>query len=309
MPRPRDADALSEDASRTTEPPSVGPADLPGDILAAAEFVGGVVVAAEGITTLRSRGGRHLCFKLRFADGRTVKGRSFRSLDRRETVSALAPRLRGLPFSRLLADHGSATIEEWIDGTPVRADSMSPDGVGGLARVLVTLHRREASDEAAQAGPFSRRLQKQLGLLVDESHLGSQVAAALHERALENKAGGLEAGIIHTDYHPRNMIATRGGEVWIVDNEGIRHGALDFDLARCWQQWPMTPMQREAFCQAYAERRSLKSFLAHQVFWSIVTRVHSARIHLRRRQPVEALLAALERTARGDDAGLWAERT
>jgi hypothetical protein len=291
-----------------THSTSVDPADLPGDIHAAAELLGGVVAAAEGITTMRSRGGRHLCFKLQLADGRTVKGRFFHSLERRERVTALAPRLRGLPFSRILGVHGSVTIEEWIDGTPVRADALSPDGIGGLARVLVTLHLREAPGEAAHAESLSRRLKKQLGLLVDDGYMGSQVAAALHERALENEADGLRAGIIHTDYTPRNMIARGDGEIWIVDNEGMRHGALDYDVARCWQQWPMTPTQREAFCQAYAEHRSLEAFLAHEVYWSIVAQVHSARFHLRHQQPIDALLEPLERTARGDDVVLWAER-
>ena len=152
---------------------------------------------------------------------------------------------------------------------------------------------------------YSDRLRDQLELLVEEGELDSRTARRLFDRATNREETELEKGIIHTDFHPRNMIMREDGEVWIIDNEDIRLGAFDYDLARCWGQWPMTGAQREAFSKAYGVFRSMDSFFAYQEFWSICTLVNSAKIHARHLQPIQSFLKQLEQLSQNAEDTLW----
>ena len=69
----------------------------------------------------------------------------------------------------------------------------------------------------------------------------------------------------------------------------------------------MTPAQRESFCKAYSEFRSLDSFLAYEEFWSICTLVSTARIHVQHRQPIQSLMKQLESISQGAADALWPE--
>lgn len=282
------------------------------DILEAVRKLGAGIDTVEGITRLRAPGRRHASFRLKLTDGRTVKGRRFKSAERRESVTALYPLLEGLPLSRILSVHGAATIEEWIHGSPVEPGELGTELIHDLASILGTLHSRSVSRGISPTQTrgmdwHSGRLRNQLTQLVDLDQIGSETARKLFDRAMDSQATGLENGIIHTDFHPRNMVMKQDGEIWIIDNEGIRLGALDYDVARCWRQWPMTRAQRDIFCKAYRDFRSLDSFLAHQEFWSICTLVHSARIHLRHRQPSHCFLERLEQLSLRAGDALWPE--
>lgn len=285
---------------------------LGSDILEAVRKLGSGIDTVEAITTLRAPGRRHACFRLKLTDGRTVKGRRFKSAERRESVSALYPLMEGLPFSRILSVHGAATIEEWIVGSPVEPGELGPELTHHLAAILGTLHTRNIARELSPAkvphmDRYSDRLRNQLALLADQGHIDSQTAKTLFDRAMNIQATGLENGIIHTDFHPRNMVMKQDGEIWIIDNEDIGLGALDYDIARCWRQWPMTRAQRDAFCKAYSDFRSLNLFLEYQEFWSICTLVNSARIQLRHRQPIQCFLEQLEQISQRAGDALWPE--
>jgi hypothetical protein len=71
------------------------------------------------------------------------------------------------------------------------------------------------------------------------------------------------------------------GRVWIVDNEGLGFGALDFDLARSWYRWPLAPELRQAFYRGYGEHRPVDSLRAHFWYWAISVLVASAVFRLR----------------------------
>jgi len=284
------------------------------DILAAVSNLGGKIDTFEEITRLRTPESRHGCFRLVLMDGRIVKGRRFKSAEKRESVTALYPSLEGLPFSRILSMHGAATIEEWIHGSPVDPEELSAERTHDLATILGTLHSRSVpreivTNENPDVDEYSDRLASQLRLLVDQGHSDSQRAERLFTRATARVPTELENGIMHTDFHPRNMILNRDGEVWTVDNEDLRLGALDYDVARCWRQWPMTRAQRDAFCSAYGHIRSLESFLTHQEFWSICTLVNSTFIHLRYQQPIQEFLEQLDGMLEPTGDALWPVRS
>ena len=282
------------------------------DILRAVSDLGGTIDSIEEITRLRGAGKLNACFRVQLKDGRTVKGRRFRPVSKRERVTSLHPALQGLPFSRLLAVHGSATIEEWVHGTPVEPGWISDEQIHNLTTILGSLHcrsvpRDSSLNKARDVDWALRRLRIQLAELESEGHIDSHNVTQLMNLAMNNMPPGLEIGIIHTDFHPQNMIMKQDDEIWIIDNEGISLGALDFDIARCWLHWPMTRQQRNIFCNTYREFRNLDTFLAHQRFWSICTLVSTTRTQVRFRQPSQGLLKKLNRTVQNVGEELWPE--
>ena len=282
------------------------------DLIGLIDELGGRLESAEDITRLESPKSSKACFKLLFEDGRMFKGRRFKSAERRKSVSDLVSLLEGLPFSPVIATHGAAIMEEWIIGSQLLADDMSADQTRKMATILGTLHAIEHYPENPPAHNLESawyivRLRNQLAKLVQKGRLESDTRHTLIGLAESNRPGDLEAGIIHTDYHPRNMVIDQDGEIWIIDNEGIRLGACDFDIARCWRQWPMTRAHREVFCSAYSKFRSLDVFFAHQKFWGIYTLALSAKVYLQHGRPIRQFVEDLYRISRGAEYTLWPE--
>ncbi len=280
------------------------------DLVAALRELGGDIESAEEITRLRSPDTARASFRLSMKDGRTLKGRRFRSAEHRKSVTDLMPLLRGLPMSRLIAARGAATIEDWIVGAPLQAALMNEDNIRYVATVMGRLHALNGFQHGSLAKAhdtawYLERLKKQLEWLVRQDGMDLKIGTQLFNAALNNKPLKLEVGLIHTDIHPRNMIMAEGGEIWIVDNEGLRLGAVDYDIARSWRQWPMSPRQRDVFSSAYGQLRAMDAFLEHQEFWAICTLVVTARIHGRHGRPVQGFLENLQHIALGSGEFLW----
>ena len=69
----------------------------------------------------------------------------------------------------------------------------------------------------------------------------------------------------------------------------------------------MARAQRDAFCRAYSDFRSLDLFIAYQEFWSICTLVNTAKIHSRYQRPIQAFLRHLEQISQRAGHALWPE--
>lgn len=284
------------------------------DIQKAVEILEGEIDASEEITGLRAPGKRRACFRLRLKDGRIVKGRRFASVEKRETFTSLCPALDRLPFSRVLAAHGAATIEEWVPGTPVEPDDLVGGFTGDLATVLGNLNRRPIPREASTAkirgvNWHTNRLRNFLAELTTQGHVNSTFTTKIFDLASDNQPPDFECGVIHTDFHPQNMVLREQNEICTIDNEGLRIGVLDFDIARCWRRWPMTREQRNVFRQAYGHFRCLDSFLAHQKFWSISTLALTARINERHGRPIQGYLNTLAQIVQNEDDALWPQHS
>ncbi len=282
------------------------------EIVEAVENLGDDIASAEEITRCPKPGSQRACFRVKFANGRSVKARRFVSAEKRESVTRLRAALDRLPFSRIIASYGAATIEEWIPGSPIDADNIGVEVIRDQATLLGRLHSRHVPDEL-HAGKirdwtgYSDRLRKQVLALVEQRHISSMTIEALLDHAGEDPGQSLECGIIHTDFHPGNMVLNPAGEVWVVDNEDIRLGLFDYDIARCWIQWPMTEAQRDVFCTAYTDFRSLDTFFASQRFWSVCALVNSAYLRVQSRRPSQSALMQLDKISRRPDKIIWAE--
>ena len=104
------------------------------------------------------------------------------------------------------------------------------------------------------------------------------------------------------------MVVKSGGAIVLVDNEHLRVGALDYDLARCWCRWNISRQQRDAFCRGYGQHRKLDRFAAYQIFWFISVLSLSAKVHLKHGKTNEAVFAALEKIAADPAGSRWSFR-
>jgi len=279
------------------------------DLLSLVADLGGALCSFYELTRQRRIGSQRASFRLHFTDGRIFKGRQFESEEQRALVTLLLSRLAGFPFSAIIASRGLATIEEWIIGSPPDLSAVGDELIMSAADVLARLHTfRDYPGEmpCAYDGVALDRLTYELEVLRGAGSLNAGVVEKLTMIAESNRPEGrLDFGVIHTDFHPDNMIVARDGTLHIVDNEHIKIGALDFDLARSWSRWPMSVSQRRLFRQTYERMRNMDDFLVHGRFWAILSLTRTAYVHHRCRATNPESLNQLERIARSGGRSTW----
>jgi len=284
--------------------------ELGPDLLAAVARLGLSVVNFSEISRKPGGPAGRACFRLRLNNGQVLKGRHYGSAQRCREVVSLYEYLEGLPFSKLLASSGQASVEQWIDGVSPEPHEMPRAQFDSLARLLGTLNTIPV-DPANWCGnvrsldDHSNSLSKKLCVLVEHDCLGDRQAKALKRLAGTHRPVHADTRLIHMDFHPRNMVLGQDRNIWIIDNELLRLGVVDLDVARSWRLWPMTPEQREQFVRTYGKIRDLDKFLSHEIFWAITTLVGSAHFHFRLGRPIQRYLHALQRIVDGDEGGYW----
>jgi Ser/Thr protein kinase RdoA (MazF antagonist) len=290
------------------------PNHIGGDLQALVLSLGGEVACVEPITRLISPRQSKAQFKLTFADGRQFKGRRYESRNKRRRVSTLAPLLDGLPFTQIIAAKGRATLEEWVTGTTLRAAEVSEQQACDAGALLGLVHTREGIPPAAwaESPDVDAPLEKIVSHL-DRISRGvaelSPLCEHLAELARGLQPGAFQSGLIHADYAVDNMIIAEDGHIIVVDNEHLRVGPLDYDLARCWSRWPMTESLRQAFGEGYQQHRSLEPFAKNRQFWAIRALSQSLSVHLKHGKSNRPVLEALQRVADGETDHLWPSRT
>lgn len=272
--------------------------------------IGGELSSIEEVTTLRTKTKDRACYRIGLTDGRTVKARCFASIEKRQAFMNLIPALDGLPFNRVLTASGCVVIEEWIDGSAVQSHSLTSDDTRQLATVLARLNRKRIPStvrtKTLQGIEWHvARLGNLLQNLVKKNRIESSLAGKILKIAEAHQPKDFELGVIHTDFHPQNMIRCPNDEIWTIDNEGLRIGVLDFDLGRCLTRWAMTPTQRKTFFHGYSEVRSLAPFLEHQTFWAINTLVLTIEINDNHGRSIDHFLARLNCVTENSKDGIW----
>lgn len=268
------------------------------DLLSLIEGLGGVLASFEELTRLKRSDSPRASFRLNLADGRIFKGRQFDTKDQRTSVTSLLSKLEGLPFNSVIATRGIATIEEWIVGSPLVMRDVRNEFIVTSANVLGRLHSIQDYPRETPFIPEPEtvsldRIKHELDDLHRQGLLRGDTVLPLFYIAEDNKPAELKFGFIHTDFHPENMIVTADGTLYIIDNEHIKIGALDFDLARSWSRWPMNDSQREIFRMTYEENRRLDEFFTHEKFWAVLSLTRTAYIHARHRKANQMALDQL----------------
>lgn len=255
------------------------------------------------LTRLRGSAVDHASFRLELTDGRILKGRRLSSAAQATLVAAILALVDRRHFPAVLAQAGAGLIEEWRAGEPLGERDVDPAFARRCGQVLGALHRvpRPALAVPWRARPGRRLRLFQRQAMALESWGALSTASRLRAVALarDHAPADAEIGVVHHDFCAENLVRDPGGHPHVIDNETLRIGVLDFDLARTWYRWPMTDRMAGAFLDGYAEHRSLATYLAHFSFWALAVLVDAAHFHLkagteRASDALDALHALLE---------------
>lgn len=265
-----------------------------------------------GIQPLPSRANPSLRrgpWRLEFSDGSLMKARRLETPERAAAVEYLAGLCTHLPMASVLARRGCLLLESWIPGPTFDTILLGLDRAEAMGTLLGRLSRAGQGDRLADPGrqrllSALEKLEKALTELTQLQVLHADVASRLLERALANAPEHAEAGLVHLDVQPRNVVHRPDGP-WLVDNELLEVGPLDLDLARTWLLWPMGAAEQARFLKGYETYRSVASFRLHELFWAIYVTACSLAYRLRSGLPQEGLLSALNRLASGDLPRVW----
>ncbi len=248
-------------------------------------------------------------FRLRFADGRVLKGRRFARAPQAKEVEDILRQLCGHGLPAVVARAGAALLTEWIDGQGLNAATWTAEVLrqcgalqGSLHSVPVSAaHRRTPS---RVIGRWHSNLQRQLTQLAAAGALEPGEAHTSFAIAARCAPSSCTVGYIHGDFCPENLVLQPSGEVGVVDNETLSIDAHDYDLGRTWYRWPIQVAQREAYLEGYNCYRSAAGFLQHFPFWAIAGVVAGAVFRLEKHAsassvPINRLRALVRDAERG----------
>jgi hypothetical protein len=269
---------------------TAGPAALEAlgaDLSALLAVMGAAVVEVLPVTTIRWAGARRAAFRLTLADGQVFKGRRLNTPADAERVAHLSSLLDPRHFPPVLAHRGSALLTRWIPGEPVRNGAWPPARLGACGRLQGAIHRIHVPPEISvllrPTPDWTRRLDQCLDELVAGGALDTRSAREIHHLVAVSAPATVGVGVCHTDFCADNIVVSDAGRIWVVDNEGISLNAPEFDLARTWYRWPMTPTQARAYADGYGPHDHSARFAAHFLHWALLAVLESAAYRVRAR--------------------------
>jgi hypothetical protein len=259
---------------------------LGGPLAALLASAGAAAVRTEEITMLPAGGARRT-FRIWLDDGRSLKGRLFRTPELAEVAWRIHREAAPPMLARALARDGAVMLEEWVEGAVLTQGRVGIELFREAGRLLGGLHsiappstsgirfRALGAAEWARRTDGNLRLLRRAGILTPERarELGGLVRPCVSHAA--------EIGIVHRDWCPENLVERPDGELVSVDNGSLTIGAIDEDLARVWHRWPMTDGEREVFLDGYRLHREAPAFGRPTVFWAVVVSVNAARVRAR----------------------------
>lgn len=280
------------------------------DLQVLEQQLGGDIESAEELTRLTSGEQQKASFKITLHDGRHFKLRRFKSEEDCASVVALSPLLKNLNFSQPIFVHGMAAIEQWITGSSLAAGNVSKQQVAWAAGLLGQMHTITGLPDAPQTLQpdgkwYLNSISGHLADLVEHAVLDSTLAQNLFTAACQAQPTHFEAGLIHGDFCAENMVVASNGDIVVIDNESLRVGELDYDIARCWSRWPMTDSQRSVFAKEYRRYRDLDEFNQHQDFWAIKALSQTICVRLQYDKPYQPALDALKRISDPSGSDPW----
>jgi aminoglycoside phosphotransferase (APT) family kinase protein len=265
--------------------PAALEAELGTDLWGIIAAIGVPVVEVVPVTTIRWSGSPRASFRLTLADGQVLKGRRLRAPADVTRVAHLSSLLDPRYFPPVLAYRGCALLTRWIPGRPGSPSAWTSTRLRTCGRLQATIHRLHVSPGIAslqqQAPDWTERLDRWLGELVARGALDTHTAREIYRLTALAAPATATAGVCHTDFCGDNIIITDVGRICVVDNEGITLDSLEFDLARTWYRWPMTPAQQRAYADGYGAHAHSARFAAHFLHWALLAVLDSAAYRVR----------------------------
>lgn len=291
-------------AEATDTSPAALETELGPDLWAIVTVIGAPVIEVVPVTTIRSAGSYRASFRLALADGQILKGRRLNTPADVARLTRLLPLLDPRYFPPVLAHHGRALLTRWIPGQSAGPDAWTRARLRTCGRLQADIHRLPVSPEIAslrqQGRTWTERLDRWLADLVAGDALDAREARETSRLVADSAPPPARTGLCHTDFCSDNIIVTDAGGLCVIDNEGLSLDSPEFDLARTWYRWPMTPTQQAAYAEGYAAPEHSARFAAHFLHWALLAVLDSAAYRVRvgaasARVPLDRL-AELRRT-------------
>jgi hypothetical protein len=251
----------------------------------------------------RFRNGHRSCYRLRLADGVTVKARIAPTAGDACRIETLSGHLPSELFPRVLGREGRALLVEWIPGRSVTVRDCTREFMERCGALLATVHLVEPPNDPAwwhptTEQPAGERLSRDLHRLAELGGLTSTQARRLAEAAGRHAPEEIAVGLVHWDLCAANVIAGSDGEPRVIDQDTLYIGPRDGDLARTWYRWSLTNGQLGAFLAGYRSDLDTTGFESSFWYWAVSALVDSAlwRLHMTSRE-ARVPLSMLEEAA------------
>ena len=214
------------------------------------------VVCAESVSPLRGLGHPRTAFRVDLSDGRRVKLRRMSEVAEAAELERLLTALAPIGFPQVIARRARCLVLEWIPGRLVSDQREATGWIHAAGTLLGLMHRtcleRDVLPGERPATAELDRCNSQLAALVAAKRLTRPEADAVAEVIVRNTPARPIHGIVHGDFAPENLVIDASGALHAIDNEVVRVGILDLDLARTWSRWPMAGPTWVSFLAAYA---------------------------------------------------------
>lgn len=287
------------------------------DLAALVRHIGPALVEAVLLTGVGYPGYEPSAFRLRFADGRVLKGMRCTSAERAATVQEVAQHVHRSILPTVVARRGAALLTEWIDGQCLDSAAWPPEVLARCGAVQGILHSIPLAPEhhRSHGSVLENRcakLHRHLGTLVDAGILQTDEAPIILDLAMRALPSRCTVGYVHGDFCHENLVVRPSGDIGVIDHETLDVNAHDFDLGRTWYRWPLQMAQRQAYLDGYRQHRCTDDFVQHFPFWAISGVLAGAVFRLRKTPdaasvPVarlRALVRTLESGTGNDSAAL-----
>jgi len=266
------------------------------DLQQLVDSVGVPLVEATPVTGPGYPGYQPTASRLRFADGRVLKGREVASLSRAVVVEYVSRHVQHPGLPAFIGRYGRALLTDWVEGRPLDAADCTSALLRQCGALQGFFHTvalpADGKDEKYQPPPRWRTgLEADLDSLRRVGLLADKHARQALDVCRAHTPDRYEVGFIHHDFCAENIVVHPSGEGHVVDNENLRIDAYSVDLARTWYRWPMDLSQRRAYFEGYRLRRSADEFIAHFPYWAVVTLVSAATFRLKREVAAAAVPA------------------
>ena len=227
------------------------------------------------VTTLPSLHASRCAFRVSLSDGRTVK---LRRLSREEDADRLCRLRESLPpgFVPVLAHSEAFLLEPWIDGQRLRSSSLKR-----LTQADTMLRALHAVHPPIPAQPATYVNEVELGLeeLREARKLSPTSTEQLRALALASRPNAVSETLLHQDFCAENIVVSRDDAMWVVDNETLRMGPIELELARIRHRWPMSEVTWRRFLTLYGGDEP-------SPFWHVLARLRGAGMRVRNQLPL-----------------------